>query len=176
MAAQTAKVVYDVYLSPEHEEDDVDAAPFVLKAWVSNLQGDLKVDGKDPWAAGIDYPPPSPTQVVRDRLRLSSPDEGRSWVVNGGCDPLFTAQAWAKPKSRHDEYSPPHGNRLQINRRRLAPVLKKLGLDMILQVQVNRKARQSSYGRSAEGDMIEYPNAYFMTYLFRQGGTVETFF
>jgi len=175
MAAQTAKVVYDIPLSPEHEEDDVAAPNYELKAWVADWHRDLKVDGKDPWAAALAYPPPAPASIVREKLKLIEHDDRRSWAVKGQQTPLFTVRTWSKPIPAYEEHSPPHGEQLLISRRSLPSVLRKFGLDLIMQVLIDRTVIRSSYERERD-EMIEYPNSYFMVFLFRQDGTVETLF
>lgn len=175
MAAQTARSTHEVTLPSADYDGDIDEGPYRLRAWVTDLHREHRGDEADPWAGSIVYPGPLPAPAIVDALGLSTRDDGRSWRQPGTATDLFAASIWGIPKDSRDEEWPPHGALLKIRRRSLARVLRTLRMDLILTVQITRSVSFQRYHWGEDGGFSR-PGAYFMSFLFRQDGRVETIF
>lgn len=177
IASQTAPSALDVQPPCAGGQGEIEVAGYTLTGWVDRDSRDLRSDESDPWAAGIRYPPLMPAANIVRQLGLIAEGDDRRWRRPTEAMPLFASRLWAMPQRKHDDNDGGEirGSRLTIRRRSLARVLRRLRRDLIVVVEISRRIRRTYYDREPE-DVIAYPQAYFMTFLFRQDGTLETLF
>jgi hypothetical protein len=170
--AQTADHPWDFYPQSEEREEE-SKPPFVTRAWVRNGTAEPHLDRHDPWAASMQYPPPTPAGEIRTQLGLQSDMDGRRWIQSGRKTPLFISEGWAASVSDGDEGARVEGDRLLISRRSLQAVLAKLRMDVIVEVEIRRELSRWKKERDAK-TYEEHPLPYFRFYLIRHDGTIET--
>lgn len=172
-AGQTAPAHHDLHLPRAGDDAEITGGGYEMRGWVSDDEVSAGPDAKDPWAAEMSFPPPKPAPAVCTALGLQPFDDGRHWAAHAGGAPAFEADVWsALLDTDRDDYRP-GGSRLRIARTTLPTTLATLGYDLMLQVRISRKLTRS--GGDDRSGMIEYPQPYFMLYLMRQDGSVETF-
>ncbi|ATC33024.1 hypothetical protein CA606_12190 [Caulobacter vibrioides] len=170
--AQTADHPWDFYPQSEGREEE-SKPPFVTRTWVRNDTAEPHLDRHDPWAAFMRYPPPTPAGEIRTQLGLQSTRDGRRWIRSGRKTPFFISEGWATSVSDGDEGARVEGDRLMISRRSLQAVLKKLRMDVIIEVEIRRDLSRWKKERDAK-DYEEHPLPYFRFYLVHHDGTIET--
>ncbi len=176
VAAQTAEHAWDCILPSEGSDNEFELPPYVLRAWVSDNHLELHADRHDPWGAGMWYPPPTPAETVRTSLNLLAEDDQRRWRLPNQARPLFISEAWATIGSDDGMSSfVAEGERLMITRRSLQNVLRRLGMDLLIKVEIARELSKSRHSRDRNTEIVEYPDPYFRLFLFRQDGSLETF-
>ena len=126
---------------------------------------------------GCSGPPLTPAADIVRRLGLVAEADDRQWRRLTEASPLFASRLWATPRRKYDDDDGGafRGSRLTVRRRSLAGVLRRLRRDLLVVVEISRRIRRPYYDREPD-DVIAYPQAYFMTFLFRQDGTIETLF
>lgn len=170
-AAQSAPAHNDLYLPRAGDNAEFTGAGYLLRGWVMDEGVNAGADAKDPWAQEVSYPPPKPDPAVCAAIGLQGFEDGRYWAAQAADPAVFEADLWSGRIDPSREGYYPHGGRLRMVRAAMPGILATLGFDLILQVRISRKVNRSG----SKSGMIDYPNPYFMLYLLRQDGSVETF-
>ena len=173
-ALQTAADAWEFGLPREGEHGDVEHEIYVLRSWVSDVNYDRQLDRRDPWAAGLHYSPPLPATWFRTRLSLESRDDERRWFERNAMTPLFLSEAWSREDYEGSgEYPVAKGDRLSIRRRSLSRGLRRLDLNLVIEVTLTREGPKRRHSKK-EYEYIEYPRPYFRFYLVGHDGSVTT--
>jgi hypothetical protein len=118
---------------------------------VADHEGGL--DDKDPWAGSIAYPPLAPAQYVTDATRLEADTEQRCWVQGEDRADVLWSQLWKASTDLNDrDEEREEGHRLQGTLPFLTGLLLKFGMNMIIDVQIERRASFGRRGSSKEND------------------------
>jgi hypothetical protein len=170
-ALQTATNSRD-YLIPNAGNDlEIDKPDFKLIGWVETNYAEKALDQFDPWAGEIRYPAPKPAKFVCDILQLEPDREFRVWQgqSEGALKEVLWSQVWGSCKKEDHEDEGENGQRLQASRAFLTEFLGKMKMDLIVEVEIERRIRHS-HNERYKNDGIEYPHPYTKLYLFNSDG------
>ena len=173
-ALQTATNSRDYRIPDAGDELEIDETGFRLKGWIENCNSETGRDELDPWAGDIKYPPLKPAKFVRDLFQLKADTECRVWWVEieGVREEVLWAQIWGSDRSqsdRHYETEGEHGRRLQASHAFIAELLGEVNMDLIVEVQIERRIVRSRYERSTDG-YLEYVPPYYRIFVLRADG------
>ena len=166
---------YD-YIIPAVDDDEIDAGPFQLKAWVKNSQQSGRLDEQDPWAGNITYPSIVPAGFVVDMLDLRSDPEQRQWWMRVGerDQTVLWCKVWGQRRERNDnEEEPERGRRFHGSLGFVCELLRRVGMDLIIKVEIGRRLRHSRYHRESS-DEFGYAQPSARLFLVKADGTVYT--
>jgi hypothetical protein len=152
-ALQTANPSH--YCIPDADSRDelqISYGEFQLKGWISSRATSLYLDDHDPWAGDIRYPAPVPAQFVVDSMQLESDSEYRGWRMHGDTctEPVIRCELWGEYKEKDDEGEREGGTRLQASFPFVIEMLRRMHLDLIIEVQIDRFTRRSTYESSTD--------------------------
>jgi hypothetical protein len=154
-ALQSADNPHD-YRIPDADDDlQLDFDGFQLKGWIVDRSRDSGLDEQDPWGGGISYPPPGPVAYVAELMSVKSDAERRRWHARGDLGDVAWSQVWGHLRERddHDEINHESGSRFQTSRAFVLELLRKLGMDLIVKVEIVRERRYSRWERSRNDDL-----------------------
>ncbi len=162
------------YIIPAVNGDEIDSGDLQLRAWVDASSLGSRLDEQDPWAGTITYPALSPARPVMDLLGLTPDFERRRWVMRiGGLDQIVLwSEVWGGPKERDDE-EPANGRRLQGSLDLVLDLVRRSGMDLIINVEINRRVRHSRY-HQRRSDEFEYTIPSARLFLIGPNGTIRT--
>lgn len=149
------------YRIPDADDDlQIDFDGFQLKGWIVDRPRDSRLDEQDPWAGAIRYPPPAPAAYVTELMNLNSDVEHRRWSVQGDCGHVAWAQVWGHFREKNDdEADRESGSRFQASFLFIVAFLRKLRMDLIVEVEIERR-RYSRWEGSKNDDFGFYPTKY----------------
>jgi hypothetical protein len=168
-ALQTIDNPREVYLPSVGNEAEIEVEGFVLKGWIETNHRGKEFDEYDPWAGDIPYPPPAPARFVSEALEVTPHAEGRIWRSAG--ESALRAEIWGTGRDR-DGYANDEGDRILIRKTSLVRLLSRLGLDLIVEVEVEHRLRRQSW--RTDDDKFESSYPYFRLFLVRSDGSIHT--
>ena len=179
-ALQTSDDSHDYRLPPAGHEFEIDDGPFLLRGWLSEHSGDARLDEKDVFNHGVRLIESTPSENVVEILELCRSDSYPvSWVDSSTGDIVFHYEAWGdvRDDSRQREYIYgedviSNGHRLKISLHHLKQYLDKVGFDLILEVEIIRRATKD--GITEYNEESEKEARYARLYLFRRTGEIFT--
>ena len=166
-ALQTA-IDPHAYRVPDADDDlEIDESDFQLKGWVEDRDFETGRDEFDPWAGGIGYPPLKPAKFVRDLFQLEADKECRVWQLEteSGHKEILWSQVWGGDYSRYYQV----GRRLQASHTFITELLGKVNMDLIIEVQIERRISRNRYERNKD-DSLEYLPPYYRISILRADG------
>ena len=141
--------------------EDLRAGHLELRGWVTDEQIPARLDEQDPWADGLRYPGPAPSDETTAKIGLSASANGRTWTV--GTDGMIRGETWTLLRGYGREAEMISGSRLSGNEGFLKGLLHAYPEDLlILSVEVSR--RPTRYG-SDRDEVERYPGPYARYYL-----------
>ena len=162
------------YRIPDADDDmKINKTGFQLEGWVEKCDSESALDRFDPWAGSILYPPLKPAKFVRDLFQLEGDRESRVWKIQTNDAPkeVIWSQIWGNYYAHGSESEGEEGWRLQVSQTFVTEFLIKMGMDLIIEVGVDRSIRRNHYERSQDED-IGYVPSYFRIFVLRaDGGT-----
>jgi len=130
---------------PDAGDDmEIDNSGFRLKGWVENRDVEKGRDEVDPWAGNIWFPPLRPAGHVIDLFQLQPDTESRVWQIEVEDDrkEVFWSQIWGSggdEESRYYVTEGENGKRLQASRTFIIELLGRVNMDLIVEVQIERR-------------------------------------
>ena len=163
------------YVLPSSDSDfEIDKAGYVLKAWVTDDNLPSALDEFDPWSGKIDYPSLAPAKLIDDLVEITPDKESRTWVTNicGEEKQVVRSQVWGCTVERHahDDSESERGRRLLFEPSFTYGILRKLAMDMVAEVQIERK----HYRGYHDEDSLRYVQPYTKLYLISSEGEIST--
>jgi len=158
-ALQTASHLHEYRIPDADNGQEIDHEGFKLKGWVDDWHLEKGLDFKDPWAGEISYPPISPSQFVRDLMNLSSDFEQRIWCANNGQQEwgALRSHVWGQFSEKGNNTEGGSGRRIQASSRFVFEFLRKIGMDLIVSVEIDRRLIGFSYRKYGDEDNEYYP-------------------
>jgi hypothetical protein len=152
-ALGTVKDVHDYVLPSAGSDMEIEESSFALKGWIVDHSGDRGLDRRDRWAGDINFPPPMPARGIIDVMGLETDSDHRLWR-DGEKSVVMVAQVWGHydEAKRHESSNPERGSRIQASLSFLTAMLAKLGRDLIIEVQIERRRRYRPYESGVEDD------------------------
>jgi hypothetical protein len=150
--------VHDYALPTAGSDMEIDEFGFILKGWIVDDSLDRALDVQDRWAGDIRFPPPAPAPYVSDLMSLEIDPDGRLWR-DGKRSIVMASEMWGHydEARRNESVNPECGSRIQASLRMLTLMLAKLGQDLIIDVQIDRRRRRRPYERILENDKERIP-------------------
>jgi hypothetical protein len=160
-ALQTAGNPFDYRIPDADDEFQIKRGDFELKGWITERHQSSVLDEQDPWAGGISYPPITPAQFVIDLMHLDSDSERRVWrvKVDQRDQDVLWSQLWGQYREKDDETDGGSGSRLQASFCFIVEFLRRIGTDLIVEIQIERRFRHSRYERSKDDDLGFIPRS-----------------
>ena len=173
-ALQTATNPHDYRIPDAGDELEIDKAGFRLKGWVEYCDSETRLDEFDPWAGAIPYPSLKPAKFVSDLFQLKADKECRVWQIEmeGVRKEVLWAQIWGSDRSRDNQYNETggeHGRRLQASHAFITELLGKVNMDLVVEVQIERRIVRHHYERN-EADHLGYIPPYTRIFILRADG------
>jgi hypothetical protein len=165
---QTAPELDRFVLPAAGDREELETKSLKLAGWVKNESMSARLDEGDPWARGLRYPGPGPSEDAVSKLDLIGSADGRRW--SSGTDGLIRSETWTHVQGYGREEETVAGWRLSGNR----PFLKRL-LDgyphdrLVLSVSVRRRRP-----RQQRDDFESYRSPYVRYYLMGADGVAHT--
>jgi len=159
-ALGTVENVWDYGVPSVNSDLEIEKNGFQLKGWVAEHDHDAKLDHQDRWAGALSFPPPMPARYIRDLMGLTTDADRRHWQDAAG-SVAIASQEWGHydEGNRHERSNPESGSRLQASLSYLTAMLTKLGMDMIIEVQIERNRQRAPYDRGTDDDKDRIPSS-----------------
>lgn len=177
-ALQTTPSRYQFYVCPEEHEGEIRDSEYELRGWLTESQGDLKFDEKDPFSGAFGSPTGLPGKVVSEYLRLKKRfcNNRLEWFREDAEAPSLVFETWGvgEPEERTTSYGYPptsFGRRLLIRTEDLAEFLSATQRDLIAEVGITRH-EQKGFGASINSQSSRR-GIFDRILLFRQAGELE---
>jgi hypothetical protein len=154
-ALQTAKNAHDYKIPAAGDDLEIDHGEFQLKGWVADHYRDRELDGRDPWCGSIKYPPPRPASYIVDLLSLQADTERREWQALQA-NAVLRSCVWGEFDEKDDDRAHDKGNRLQASKEFVVEMLAKTGMNLIVEIEINRTHHRSRYDRRDEDNGFEF--------------------
>lgn len=155
-------------------DDEIAYGEFELRGWVEERADVRGLDKRDPWAGGINYPPPAPAGFVIGVMGISSDLEQRDWY--NPLDPekrmALRSRIWGHLHEEGTENGE-HGSRLQASLHFISEFLSKTQQDLIVKIQIRRTMRHTRYG-GLDDIEFKYPEPSARFFLFGHDGGIYT--
>ncbi len=162
------------YKIPDYQEErmEFDEPPFQLQGWIYSKSQDKGLDEYDPFAGDISYPPYQPGESIVEQFELFTDCEQRNWYWPITENPVLISELWGDRPPNGRDSPARHGNRISASLDFLANACSRLGRDLIIEVQIERRYAYNSY-RAKTDDKIEYPLPYSKVYLLSADGRLR---
>lgn len=147
------------YKLPDEGEDraEIDEAPYRLLGWLRN--GDIRegrIDEKDPFRGYASDIGARPGQRVTVACDLTRDTAGRPrWSSPHAKQPMFAYEVWGEPPEDDGTYMVRFavaGQRLLVHKEQLLNFLRGQELDLIIEVEVERRGREARRYADEEGN------------------------
>jgi hypothetical protein len=173
-ALQTATNPHDFRIPDADDDLQIESGAFQLKGWVVDRTRDKGLDRFDPWAADINYPAIKPACTVIKLLDLISDSEHRAWYIRSKEEQgtVLWSQVWGYYDGGDDENERGRGRRLQAPLSFMTEFLMMVGMDLIVEVEIERRTRRFRY-ESYKEDGLGYVLASVRLFLIKSDGTIH---
>lgn len=152
-ALQTFDRAWDYRLPAEGEGAEIDIASYRLMGWLNENNGDPALDSSDPFRGNAKVLASSPGARVTADCGLRQVGAGPvTWCAPGAAKPMFIYEVWGEAEKDDESYasvSVASGRRLLAHRSQLREFLQRQSLDLLVEVEVQRRARE---GRRHSGE------------------------
>ena len=167
-ALQTMDDNWDYKLPDEGERHEIEKPPYRLLGWLQRSYRDTSIDEKDPLRGYAFCITSQPGKRVATACKLTRDATGRAiWSNRDAERAMFVYEAWGEPEKDGDPYTSgvaAAGDRLLVHKEQLLNYLRGQGLDLIIEVEVTRRGRETR--RYADEERKATPEARF-TRLYR---------
>ena len=156
-ALQTMNDSWDYKLPDEDEEDaEIDEAPYRFLGWLRHSYRDDGIDKKDPFRGYAFQIGSRPGRRVTVACGLTRDKAGRpGWSNSEAEQPMFVHEAWgidAEDEERYLGGFAVAGQRLLAHKKQLLSFLHDQGLDLVVEVEVTRRERETRRYTDKEED------------------------
>ena len=156
-ALQTMEDSWDYKLPDEGEEHvEIDEASFRFLGWLQRSYRDDGIDRKDPFRGHALQISSRPGQCVAAACNLTRDEAGRARWSNGEAGhPMFVYEAWGVDVEDEERYWDGFfvaGKRLVAHKEQLLNFLREQALDLIIEVEVERREREDRRRTGKEED------------------------
>ncbi|MBU0525851.1 MAG: hypothetical protein KJ643_26805 [Gammaproteobacteria bacterium] len=146
-ALQTMDDAWDYKLPEEGENMEIDQGPYHLIGWLQHSVRDSGIDDNDPLRGYTSVISCQPGFRVADACSLTREDSRQiCWSANSSQPPMFIYESWgdrADDDERYTKLIATCGTRLLVHRDQLQQFLCSEEHDLIVEVEVTRRGRES---------------------------------
>lgn len=178
-ALQTSDDSHDYRLPPVDNEFEIDDGSYVLRGWLRDGSGDPRLDQKDDFNYGVRLIEAIPSDNVIEILGLhQSNSYPVNWIDSCNGDRVFNYEAWGSARDNsqreyiYDGDVLSDGHRLKISNHHLKRYLNVVGLDLIIEIEITRRASKDGITRYDQES--EKEARYTRLYLLRKTGEIFT--
>ena len=154
---------WDYKLPDEGERHEIEKPPYRLLGWLQRSYRDTSIDEKDPLRGYAFCITSQPGKRVATARSLTRDATGRAnWSNRDAERAMFVYEAWGEPEKDGDQYTSgvaAAGDRLLVHKEQLLNFLLGQGLDLIIEVEVTRRGRETR--RYADEERKPTPEARF---------------
>ena len=173
-ALQSVDNPYDYRIPDADDDSQISLDGFQLQGWIVDRSSDSGIDEQDPWAGAIRYPPPVPASYIMDAMNLNSDTEHRQWFIRGEDTEVANTLVWGHFQEKDDSESQnENGVRLQVSHEFVKSLLHEQDMDLIVEVQIERRRRYSRWQRGDEYDSGFIPPSARL-FLVKSDGSIRT--
>ncbi len=146
-ALQTVNDSWDYRIPPAGDDFEIDVPPYKLVGWLIDVQHDLGIDERDPLRHGVRAIQSRPAEKTETVLNLKFVYSGQArWIEANRRNTVFIYEAWGdnrddepEDRFRYDETVRSSGWRLRVDRDALKTFLNRVGLDLIVKIEITRR-------------------------------------
>ena len=173
-ALQTASNPHDFCIPDADNRLEIDEFGFKLKGWIEDHKTDRGIDEFDPWSGDIQFPPPKPASFIRDLFYLESESDCRVWKIKTEKKnmEMIWSQVWGNLIQQEYASDSNHGDRLQASYAFIKKMLIKTNMDLIVNVEIDRRFCRYRYERYE--DEIEFMPPYFKVFVINADSQIFT--
>lgn len=152
-ALATTNDVYAYGIPSADSDMEISRPGFELKGWVLDSKRSKQLDEYDRWAGDVGFPPPRPAPFIVKRLGIETDSDLRFWRDQNATY-VLESKLWGyyDEANRHESTNPNRGSRLQASLSFITSMLTELGLDLIIEVKIERRRRYKSYENGKDDD------------------------
>ncbi|WP_456304698.1 hypothetical protein, partial [Acidocella facilis] len=174
-AFQTVSDPYEARIPYADGDGETIDLGFKLSGWIENDRAERLLDGFDPWAAEVSFPPLKPAKRVRDEFRLESDDNFRIWrqVTEETTRAVIWSDVWGTYEEKNDDPTGEYGQRLRVSSTFVNELLARTERDLIVKVEIERRVMRYGYERGHD-DYPGYLPPYFRIFLLKDDGKWRT--
>jgi hypothetical protein len=178
-ALQTVNDSWDYRIPPAGDDFEIDLPPYKLVGWLVDIQHDLGIDERDPLRYSVRAIQARPAEMTETILNLQFVYNNQAkWIEGNRRNTVFIYEAWGdnrddepEDRFRYDETVRSSGWRLRVDRDGLKTFLDRVGLDLIVEVEITR--RNKGYDHSRYDKEGAKAAQFDRVLLFRRDGTIE---
>ncbi|MEL7656373.1 MAG: hypothetical protein AAGU75_10755, partial [Bacillota bacterium] len=159
------------YKLPDYGEDDwqQDNAPFVLRGWIKSEYSKYGLDDYDIWSGGIRYPNAEPGEDFINCLGLTVNKLSTQWFDNKN-ELAIECINWSRLRRNKNNVENKIGSKLLVTIETAKALCQKTEMNLIIEVQINRRIMESYYHDVKKDDGYRPPA--HMIYLFTEEGVL----
>lgn len=151
-------------------QEDLDGGAMKLRGWIADEDASDGFNEGDPWAKGLLYPGPAPSEDTIARLKLIRRSDGRVWTSIS--DGLLRRETWTHTQGYGQKTTTISGSRLSSNRELLKCLLdEQSDVCLILSVEIKRRPPEDITG---EDGLSIYSQPYVRYYLMGVDGVAHS--
>lgn len=179
-ALQTIEDSMDYRLPQAEDGFEIDVAPYRLFGWLSDTELYPGLEERDPLRYEVRRIECEPSLKTKELLNLIFAYDGQvKWIEAESGAPVFSYKTWGDNRGdereesfRYDPSVRSEGWSLRIDKRALKAFLKKMGLDLIVEIGITRKNKGYAYYSRYEEERAK-ETRYERVLLLRQDGSIE---
>ncbi len=138
------------------DENEFQTPPFELQGWIAQgNSGDRRLDGFDPYAKEIGYPPFVLGESFADALGMTADYERREWRRAAANQASFISEIWSEKEPGEREKPYREGERICGALEEFQRLCQAVGKNLIFCVAIERRLRE--YGGSSRDDLGYVP-------------------
>jgi hypothetical protein len=178
-ALQTIDNPWHYRIPPAGDDLEIDVPPYKLMGWLADVHHDLGIDERDPFRHGLRAIQCRPAEKIETILNLQFVYNGQArWFEASRRDAVFVHEAWGdnrgdepEDRFRYDKTVCSSGWRLRCDKEVLRTFRNKMGLDLIVEVEITRRSKGYDYSQYDEEGAKEA--RFDRVLLLRRDGTIE---
>jgi hypothetical protein len=172
-ALQTVDNPHDFRIPDADDDLQIDEGHYQLKGWIVDRPSERGIDESDQWAGDVRFPAPEPAPFVVEMMRLSADSDRRLWQAPSSATPTLRSETWGHFPEK-DSSEQPSGCRLQASIQFVIEFLEAIGMDLVLEVEVQRRSRHERY-ESRDGDELRNIPPSTRLFIVKSDGTIRAF-
>lgn len=155
-ALQTTGNPHDFRIPDANDDLQIDKGPYQLKGWIVDRPSERGIDESDPWAGEVRFPAPEPAAFVTEMMHLSTDSDRRLWLAPFSPAPALLSKAWGYYQERNSSEQP-SGSRLRASVQFVVKFLTAIGMDLVVEVEIQRRSRHQHYDSRDDDDPRNIP-------------------
>lgn len=171
-ALQTTANPHDFRIPDANDELQIDQGPYQLKGWIVDRPSERGLDESDPWAGDVRFPAPEPAAFVIEMMQLSTDSDRRVWLAPLSLAPTLRSETWGHFPERNSSEQP-SGSRLLASIQFVVKFLTAVGMDLIVEVEIQRRSRHQRYESSDDNELRNIPPS-TRIFVVKGDGTIRT--